>query len=210
MRPSPRLILAKKLPTIWEAYEEILQNINNGPDCSKKGHVKSSSPSAEDYLDSICQLAKPTLFIPQDNTSTIRDSPTLNFRQDQWLLKLPPVQRLTPNNSHRVNKTRGLTNKHLEKAKENSLHFGIDPLQQLYGQVEALDQDQAENHNLRSVSRDRLKSKGHIITKPSHRNAGSTSAYTVTNKRTMIQNWISECKRVWKEAKITTCLLPSL
>ncbi|XP_064181500.1 uncharacterized protein si:dkeyp-72g9.4 [Anguilla rostrata] len=55
MRPRSRLLAKKRLPTIREGHEELLQDMNQANSC----HAPRRGLSSEDYLLSICQLARP-------------------------------------------------------------------------------------------------------------------------------------------------------
>lgn len=61
MRPRSRLLVKRGLPTIREGYEEMVQDMNQAnsqhtPPCTQP----QQSLSTQDYLLSICQLARPT------------------------------------------------------------------------------------------------------------------------------------------------------
>ncbi|XP_062391631.1 uncharacterized protein si:dkeyp-72g9.4 [Sardina pilchardus] len=61
MRPRSRLLAKRGLPTIREGYEEMVQDMNQAnsqhtPPCAQP----QQSLSTQDYLLSICQLARPT------------------------------------------------------------------------------------------------------------------------------------------------------
>ncbi|KPP57159.1 hypothetical protein Z043_125144 [Scleropages formosus] len=59
MRPRSRLLAKKRLPTIREGSEELLQDMNQTNSCRSPGAGHQEALSSEAYLQSICQLARP-------------------------------------------------------------------------------------------------------------------------------------------------------
>ncbi|XP_062443326.1 uncharacterized protein LOC134146798 [Rhea pennata] len=66
MAPRIRLSISKPLPTIREAHEEALEDLTSNPkrlatvSQTSKTSANSDSYSSEDYIQSICHLARPT------------------------------------------------------------------------------------------------------------------------------------------------------
>ncbi|XP_044310611.1 uncharacterized protein LOC123035966 [Varanus komodoensis] len=67
MAPRIRLNLAKPLPTISEAFEDILEDITSNTKGFGNVYSGPDSYSGEDYLESICQLSRPTFSIPPES-----------------------------------------------------------------------------------------------------------------------------------------------
>ncbi|XP_015204917.1 uncharacterized protein [Lepisosteus oculatus] len=90
MRPRSRLLTTKRLPTICEVYEEILQDMNHASTCSNAFYIHSDCLSSEDYLQSICQLARPTFPVLQEPLCEIVSLNKLDaLRLGPQLPKLP-------------------------------------------------------------------------------------------------------------------------
>ncbi|KAG7465166.1 hypothetical protein MATL_G00173400 [Megalops atlanticus] len=150
MRPRSRLLAKKRLPTIREGYEELLQDMNQANSYHAPCHAHHDVLSSEDYLRSICQLARPTFPLQEP------DSDILTLGQLEALkpsLRLPristPARPLTPTArscgrreeqqrrdkpgcsvlSHIVALPDGVT-PHLGK---DGCHGAPDPLEYLYG-----------------------------------------------------------------------------
>ncbi|KAL2095228.1 hypothetical protein ACEWY4_009947 [Coilia grayii] len=60
MRPRSRLLVKRGLPTIREGYEEMVQDMNQANSQHTPPGTQPQSLSTQDYLLSICQLARPT------------------------------------------------------------------------------------------------------------------------------------------------------
>ncbi|XP_031428642.1 uncharacterized protein si:dkeyp-72g9.4 [Clupea harengus] len=60
MRPRSRLLVKRGLPTIREGYEEMVQDMNQANSQHTTPCAQPQSLSTQDYLLSICQLARPT------------------------------------------------------------------------------------------------------------------------------------------------------
>ncbi|XP_036404679.1 protein DEPP1 [Megalops cyprinoides] len=150
MRPRSRLLAKKRLPTIREGYEELLQDMNQANSYHAPCHAHHDVLSSEDYLKSICQLARPTFPLQEP------DNDILTLGQLEALkpgLRLPrisaPPRPLTPTArsygrreeqqrrdkagcsvlSHIVALPDGVT-PHLGK---DGCHGAPDPLEYLYG-----------------------------------------------------------------------------
>ncbi|XP_029439813.1 uncharacterized protein LOC115079965 isoform X2 [Rhinatrema bivittatum] len=138
MPPRVRLSVANPLPTISEAQEEILQVITNEKRSSENFYINSDYCSSEDYLQSICQLAKPTFPALADSFNrTVCARTCGNIRYDHWLPRLPETQQVNPtckDTSDIIPK--GNVNPLIPCAKPHS--FRADPLEQLYAQAERM------------------------------------------------------------------------
>ncbi|XP_067852392.1 uncharacterized protein si:dkeyp-72g9.4 [Heptranchias perlo] len=145
MRPSSRLILVQHLPTISEAYEEVLQDISTSTKCPNKYDINSDSGSTDDYLQSICQLAKPTFSALQDSSCEFQDLSKLNhLRQDQRLLSQvdPDASKISLKNTKKNYAADIISLDNViimfETNKKISSQVKFDPLEELYGQKEGL------------------------------------------------------------------------
>ncbi|MGH0119482.1 UNVERIFIED_CONTAM: hypothetical protein FKN15_076706 [Acipenser sinensis] len=145
MRPRSRLLAKKKLPTICEAYEEILQDMNDSNKFSSGFYIHSDSLSSEDYLQSICQLARPTFPVLED--CEVQSFNRLNSqKQAPHLPRLPPLAPPpTPVHPYLSSCLQGtllsdiisLERVSLTLNKNVSPLFRADPLEQLYGHRDA-------------------------------------------------------------------------
>ncbi|XP_030068405.1 uncharacterized protein LOC115476265 [Microcaecilia unicolor] len=135
MPPRVRLSVANPLPTISETQEEILQDITNVNRCSGNFYINSDDCSSLDYLQSICQLARPTFPILTDNFNKAWCLGTFrNIKNDQRLPRLPETLQVNSNlKCKNSSNTILMKNVNLElfHAKSNSC-FRADPLEQLY------------------------------------------------------------------------------
>ncbi|XP_039631684.1 uncharacterized protein si:dkeyp-72g9.4 [Polypterus senegalus] len=139
MRPRSQLLSKKHLPTICEAYEELFQDRI----ISSSAIVRPDPLSADDYLQSICQLATPTFPALQSHT---RDTQSINktnqVKHSQRLTRLPLLARpLTPIIHCHQDGSISPSEPHPGKVSHGikaSSHFHPDPLEQLYGQQEKL------------------------------------------------------------------------
>ncbi|XP_062979384.1 uncharacterized protein LOC134396753 [Elgaria multicarinata webbii] len=86
MAPRIRLNLAKPLPTISEAFEDIIEDITSNTKGLGNVYLSQDSCSGEDYLQSICHLSRPTFPIPPESKCKVQD------------MDKPGM----PHNSHRV------------------------------------------------------------------------------------------------------------
>lgn len=73
MAPRIRLNIAKPLPTISEAREDTLEDTMSNTKCFENVYVSPECSSGEDYLQSICQLAKPTFPVSPGSLQKIQD-----------------------------------------------------------------------------------------------------------------------------------------
>ncbi|XP_035194618.1 uncharacterized protein LOC118173826 [Oxyura jamaicensis] len=60
MAPRIRLSVAKPLPTICETYEEAMEDLTSNPKHTESTSTNPDSYSSDDYIQSICHLARPT------------------------------------------------------------------------------------------------------------------------------------------------------
>ncbi|XP_041078898.1 uncharacterized protein si:dkeyp-72g9.4 [Polyodon spathula] len=167
MRPRSRLLTKKKLPTICEAYEEILQDKND----SNKLYIHSDSLSSEDYLQSICQLAQPTFPVLENNICEVQSSNRLNSqKQAPHLPRLPPLASPpTPMHPYLSSCLQGtllsdiisLEGVSLTLNKNISPLFRPDPLEQLYGH-----RDTFHLKDSKGQSRFSKTTREHVITMP--------------------------------------------
>ncbi|XP_061473280.1 uncharacterized protein LOC133380291 isoform X2 [Rhineura floridana] len=73
MAPRIRLNIAKPLPTISEALEDILDDITSNTKDFGNACMSPDSCSGEDYLQSICQLARPTFLVLPESKRKVQD-----------------------------------------------------------------------------------------------------------------------------------------
>ncbi|XP_030428985.1 uncharacterized protein LOC115656420 [Gopherus evgoodei] len=140
MAPRIRLTISKPLPTICETQEEILEDVTSNAEGFGSFSINSDSCSSDDYLQSICHLARPTFPVLPENNCVFQDKKVLETLQRvSWFPKLAVAQRVIPKCK--------LTNifsdmMSLEKVSlvlDNAkLHpcTRADPLEQLYTQAE--------------------------------------------------------------------------
>ncbi|XP_007903734.1 uncharacterized protein LOC103186477 [Callorhinchus milii] len=157
MRPGSKLISVAQLPTITEAYEEMLQDISSASQWPGKYYIHSEAASADDYLRSICQLANPAL-AAASSSCDIQHINKLNLLgqehglghgkehgQGHGLAKLPRVNglpykiHLENSSPDRLNICRdviplGSITSVFHKTNETSLPAKANPLEELYGQ----------------------------------------------------------------------------
>ncbi|KAJ7316427.1 hypothetical protein JRQ81_002589 [Phrynocephalus forsythii] len=74
MAPRIRLNLAKPLPTISEAFEDVLEDITSNTKSLGNVYLSPDSCSGEDiYLHSVGQQARPTFLVPPESKHKIQD-----------------------------------------------------------------------------------------------------------------------------------------
>ncbi|KAJ8337554.1 hypothetical protein SKAU_G00365200 [Synaphobranchus kaupii] len=135
MRPRSRLLAKKRLPTIREGYEELLQDMNqvnsyHAAPC----HAQRDGLSTEDYLLSICQLARPAFPLREQDRDILTLGQLEALKPGLRLPRLPtPTRPLTPTARSCSYREEEKT----EKAGSRALHGGngsrADPLEYLYG-----------------------------------------------------------------------------
>ncbi|XP_053232934.1 uncharacterized protein LOC128407929 [Podarcis raffonei] len=79
MAPRIRLNIAKPLPTISEALEDILDDITSNTKGFGNACTSPDSSSGEDYLQSICQLARPTFPVLPESQRKVQDTEKLGM-----------------------------------------------------------------------------------------------------------------------------------
>ncbi|XP_027579890.1 uncharacterized protein LOC113989478 [Pipra filicauda] len=82
MAPRIRLSLSKPLPTIRETHEEAMEDPTNNP---KRTGSTTASPdlySSDDYIQSICHLARPTFPALPESRHKVQDRKTLKTLED--------------------------------------------------------------------------------------------------------------------------------
>lgn len=95
MAPWIKLNIAKPLPTISEALEDLLEDKSS----SSKGNVCLSPDSCtgEDYLQSICQLARPAFPPPQENKCKVQDLENQAIMHSgHRITNVPEAPKITP------------------------------------------------------------------------------------------------------------------
>uniref|UniRef100_W5MVI6 Uncharacterized protein n=1 Tax=Lepisosteus oculatus TaxID=7918 RepID=W5MVI6_LEPOC len=155
MRPRSRLLTTKRLPTICEVYEEILQDMN---------HIHSDCLSSEDYLQSICQLARPTFPVLQEPLCEIVSLNKLDaLRLGPQLPKLPASAPLLDQMVHYHTSSKEapiftpfLTLEGVHPRLNKSSN--ADPLEYLYGQHNASCLQGTKNNRKLTESRQRANS----------------------------------------------------
>ncbi|XP_043376224.1 uncharacterized protein LOC122461267 [Dermochelys coriacea] len=140
MAPRIRLTISKPLPTICETQEEILEDVTSNAKGFGSFSIDSDSCSSDDYLQSICHLARPTFPVFSENPYAFQDKKVLETLQRMsWFPKLEVAQQVIPKYK--------LTNifsdmMSLEKVSlvlDNAKLYPCtraDPLEQLYAQAE--------------------------------------------------------------------------
>lgn len=141
MRPRSRLLAKKRLPTIREGYEELLQDMNQ----ANSYHTQRDSLSSEDYLLSIRQLARPAFPLREQDHDILTLGQLEALKPGLALRRLPvPSRPLTP-----TTRSSGYWEQEAEK-REGSNVLGTDqndngescraapdPLEYLYGRRDA-------------------------------------------------------------------------
>uniref|UniRef100_A0A8C4UMW4 Uncharacterized protein n=1 Tax=Falco tinnunculus TaxID=100819 RepID=A0A8C4UMW4_FALTI len=83
MAPRIRLSLSKPLPTIRETHEEAMEDSTSN---AKRTSTAASpdSYSSDDYIQSICHLARPTFAGLPESSRKVQDRKTLKNLEDVW------------------------------------------------------------------------------------------------------------------------------
>lgn len=89
MRPRSRLLAKKRLPTIREGNEELLQDMNQANSC----HAPRDGLSSEDYLLSIRQLARPAFPLREQDRDILTLGQLEALKPSLRLPRLPPPTR---------------------------------------------------------------------------------------------------------------------
>ncbi|XP_039934551.1 uncharacterized protein LOC120759416 [Hirundo rustica] len=89
MAPRIRLSLSKPLPTIRETHEEALEDPSSNPKRAGSAAAGPDSYSSDDYIQSICHLARPTFPALLESRRKGQDRKTLKILED--VSGSPPV-----------------------------------------------------------------------------------------------------------------------
>ncbi|XP_062493957.1 uncharacterized protein LOC134173692 [Pezoporus occidentalis] len=82
MAPRVRLSLSKPLPTIRETHEEAMEDSSTNPKCTGSAAASPDSYSSDDYIQSICHLARPTFLGLPESSHKGQDRRTLKTIED--------------------------------------------------------------------------------------------------------------------------------
>ncbi|KAG9346734.1 hypothetical protein JZ751_007048 [Albula glossodonta] len=148
MRPRSRLLAKKRLPTIREGYEELLQDMNQANSYHTPCHTHPEALSSEDYLRSICQLARPTFPLQEPDRDILTLGQLEALKPGLRLAHLPaPTRPSTPtarSYSQREEQKTDRVGSHIfsdtttpdvmsRSRSGDSCHSTPDPLEYLYG-----------------------------------------------------------------------------
>ncbi|XP_032862183.2 uncharacterized protein LOC116964950 isoform X2 [Tyto alba] len=93
MAPRIRLSLSKPLPTICETHEEAMEDSTSNPKCTGSTAASPDSYTSDDYIQSICHLARPTFPGLPENSHKAQDRKTLKTPEDMsWCPSLGGTQ----------------------------------------------------------------------------------------------------------------------
>ncbi|XP_065546892.1 uncharacterized protein LOC136020092 [Lathamus discolor] len=93
MAPRIRLSLSKPLPTIRETHEEAMEDSSTNPKHSGSAAASPDSYSSDDYIQSICHLARPTFPGLPESSHKGQDRRTLKTTEDiSWSPSLRGIQ----------------------------------------------------------------------------------------------------------------------
>ncbi|XP_059568876.1 uncharacterized protein LOC106737886 [Alligator mississippiensis] len=136
MAPRLRLNITKPLPTICETHEELQEDLSSNARSLGSLSTNSDLCSSEDYLQSICQLARPTFPAIPENHPRVRDKTTL--QEDRRCPKPAVMPRAIPKCqlTNIISNIMSLEKVHLvcEEGKPYPCS-GDDPLEKLYAQA---------------------------------------------------------------------------
>ncbi|KAF7697277.1 uncharacterized protein si:dkeyp-72g9.4 [Silurus meridionalis] len=133
MRPRSRLLVKRGLPTIREGSEELVHDLNQ---------TNSQYSSAQDYLHSICQLARPTFPLHEPDRDILSigrlDSPKPCLRPHRLRQLAQPLSCTVDTSTTKV-EVAGPSSSKPEQAQssEQDCPTSTDPLEYLYGYREA-------------------------------------------------------------------------
>ncbi|KAJ7421986.1 hypothetical protein WISP_40123 [Willisornis vidua] len=82
MAPRIRLSLSKPLPTIRETHEEAMEDPTNNPKRPGSTTASPDSYSSDDYIQSICHLARPTFPALPESRHEAQDKKTLKTLEE--------------------------------------------------------------------------------------------------------------------------------
>ncbi|XP_064314488.1 uncharacterized protein LOC135314658 [Phalacrocorax carbo] len=83
MAPRIRLSLSKPLPTIREAHEEVMEDSTSNLKHTGSTAAGPDSYSSDDYIQSICHLARPTFPGLPESSHKVQDRKTLKTLEDR-------------------------------------------------------------------------------------------------------------------------------
>ncbi|XP_060094305.1 uncharacterized protein LOC132571521 [Heteronotia binoei] len=130
MAPRIRLNIAKSLPTINEAREDTLEDTMSNTKTFENVCVSPDCSSGEDYLQSICQLAKPTFPVSPGSQQKIQVEMLHSGHRGSNLSETPKMApRIKVTNT--LLSVRSLQRNVLDHVKTYS-HSRADPLEELY------------------------------------------------------------------------------
>ncbi|XP_019361732.1 PREDICTED: uncharacterized protein LOC109289912 [Gavialis gangeticus] len=182
MAPRLRLNITKPLPTICETHEEMQEDLSSN---GKSLGSLSTNPdlcSSEDYLQSICQLARPTFPVIPENYPRVRDKTTL---QEDWQCPKPVVM---PRAIPKCKLTNIISNvMSLETVRlvceEGKLYpcSGDDPLEKLYAQA-------GKTHHYKGPASSETLSADHSQTGPCNTSSDETHLVDSQDKPTKKPN----------------------
>ncbi|XP_067422607.1 uncharacterized protein [Emydura macquarii macquarii] len=140
MAPRIRLSILKPLPTIRETQEDILEDLTSDAKGFGSFSIDSDSCSNDDYLQSICHLARPTFPVFPENYHEFQDKKVLETLQRvPWFPKLAVTQKVIPKCklTHIFSDMMSLEKVSLV-LEDGTLYpcSRADPLEQLYAQAE--------------------------------------------------------------------------
>lgn len=93
MAPRIRLSLSKPLPTICETHEEATEDSTSNPNSTESTAGSPDSDSSEDYIQSICHLARPTFPGLPESSRKVQDRKTPKILEDvSWSPSLGGTQ----------------------------------------------------------------------------------------------------------------------
>ncbi|XP_052672368.1 uncharacterized protein LOC128155003 [Harpia harpyja] len=96
MAPRIRLSLSKPLPTICETHEEVMEDSTSNLKCTGSTAASPDSYSSDDYIQSICHLARPTFPGLPESSCKVQDRKTLKTLEDvSWSPSLGGTQQET-------------------------------------------------------------------------------------------------------------------
>ncbi|XP_025978352.2 uncharacterized protein LOC112996862 [Dromaius novaehollandiae] len=142
MAPRIRLSISKPLPTIREAHEEALEDLTSNPKLlatmsqTPNTSANSDSYSSEDYIQSICHLARPTFPCLPETSCRAQDRKILKTLED---MSWSPTPVGTRQGASKCKLTNFISNvvplgklMPVPDGAETNLHCRDDPLAQIY------------------------------------------------------------------------------
>nr|XP_008164664.1 uncharacterized protein LOC101937742 [Chrysemys picta bellii]XP_008164665.1 uncharacterized protein LOC101937742 [Chrysemys picta bellii]XP_023959467.1 uncharacterized protein LOC101937742 [Chrysemys picta bellii] len=139
MAPRIRLTISKPLPTICETQEEVLEDVTSNAKGFGSFSIDSDSCSSDDYLQSICHLARPTFPVLPEN-GVFQDKKVLETLQRvSWFPKLAVAQQVIPKCKLTNIFSDMMSLEKISLVLDNAKLYPCtraDPLEQLYAQAE--------------------------------------------------------------------------